>query len=74
MIKDNDAEIKALAAAVLRCAALDIRSKTRQKSAEAAVRAGGIDLYLDLLNVDMSHDAFIKRAKEQRNENYQTVG
>lgn len=64
----SDGGAKALAGAVLMRAVKDINAQKNacDKSAERHVRAGGVDLYLDLLDVDMDHDTFIKRARERR--------
>lgn len=60
-----------LACAVLTQAAKDIKrqSVTRSGIAENEVMNGGIDLYLDLIGIDMDANAFIKRAKEERRDN-----
>lgn len=63
----SDGGAKALAGAVLMQTVKDINAQEniRDKSAERDVKAGGIDLYLDLIDLDIDHDTFIKRARRR---------
>lgn len=63
----SDGGAKALAGAVLMQTVKDINAQENigDKSAERDVKAGGIDLYLDLIDLDIDHDTFIKRARRR---------
>lgn len=63
MIYDDN--VKALAGAVLIQTAKDIGAQRSacDKSAERDVRGGGVDLYLDIIGLDISGEEFIRRAR-----------
>lgn len=60
----NDLGCKRLAAAVLRKAVLDVRSENTDLSerAKIEIEAGGCDLFLALLGIEMSGREFTKKA------------
>lgn len=66
----DDYGAKLLAAEVLKKAVKDIRSEANKpyKGAERDIRSGRCDLFMDILNIDMGHEAFIREARS-RNDN-----
>ena len=60
-----DEGAKNLASAVIVQAVRDIRER-RCRSAAEDVRKGGLDLYLDLMGIEIDHEAFITRARKDK--------
>lgn len=64
-MKGGTAGVKELALYVLRAAALDIQSGGKEAGrCINEIKAGGIDLYLDLLGVDLTPIEFILLAEK----------
>jgi hypothetical protein len=70
--KDNASGVKDLALYVLRAAAFDIQSGGREEErCIKEIRAGGIDLYLGLLETEMTAEEFISFSKKGGKKNVQ---
>ena len=71
-VKDNASGVKGLALYVLRAAAFDIQSGGRiEERCVKEIRAGGIDLYLGLLEMEMTAEEFISFSKKGGKKNVQ---